>query len=149
MAKGQNSISGIYLQNIIDPDGTSNKSYFAILQTLSSNLKATVILGEKDALSGKIPEALFNDPKYSSIQYIGYIDQNGVANLKHEEYDDMLQGKLTTFYSFKITDSNKLNVTYTWWLQGADKIEKKLNWVKIKSGFDLVNDYGETVRSIK
>ena len=147
--KTSNSLSGIWVSTFSE-NGKTYTDYYAIMQILSADLKVTSISNEKDALDGKVREVFFQDSEKNHNLYKGTIRGNGDIYFFMRYYDDILGDELFISFDIQKKDSNLLIGTFSFLPKsGIGKSTSNSTWQRVRDNFELVNDYGETIRSIK
>lgn len=145
-----NSLSGIWLETSNSSDGKTYQAIYAVMQILSSDLKVTLIANEsndKDALDGKVREIRFKDEIKYHI-YTGRINQNNTISFSVKFFDSILKTNNFYYYDLNKKDNDTLEGIHTYWF-GLDESKSNVTWKRIRSNFDLVNDFGEVIRTIK
>ena len=144
-----NSISGIWFETSFSPNGKTFKSYHAIIQLDSADYVVTQITSKKDILEGKVKETLFQDTENNQNLYKGlYVDNEDVSFYKIKDIGTSKAVFMN--YIFQKNDNNTLTGTWTFSPnKGKGKYVVKVKWERLRDSFDLVNDFGETIRTIK
>lgn len=147
--EASNSYNGIWFETSFSSKGKSFKFYHAILQLPSSGLKVTDIINKKDALDGKVRETLFQDTKNNQNLYIGFImEKDDVSFYKIK--DNGTSKAVFMNYELQKKDNNTLIGTWSFLPKnGIGKSVVKVKWERLKDSFELVNESGETIRTIK
>ena len=144
-----NSYSGIWFETSFSPKGQTFKSYHAILQLPSSGLKVTDILNKNDALEGKVREVLFQDSKNNHNLYIGFIMNKDDVSF-YRIKDNGTSKAVFMNYELQKKDNNTLTGTWSFLPKnGIGKSVVKVKWERLKDSFELINESGETIRTIK